>query len=259
MIQLSVIVTTYNRPKFLKETLNSILRQTYVDFELIVVDNYSNYDFFKTISTFNDSRIKAYQNDNHGIIASNRNFGIKKAVGEYVAFCDDDDIWLDNKLELQIDRILTNKVDFISSNALLFKDNIENIISITNSKLPLNYNAFLKVNHVNTSTVIAKKSALLNFDESSDLVTIEDYELWLKLYDNSYKFAFISDPLIYYRLSDNNISLKNYSKKHIRLVFLFRRIFMRSSSRRTRFILIKIIMVNCLKYIVKKLIILRKT
>ena len=58
MINISVIVTTYNRPKLLKETLDSILNQTYIDFELIVVDNNSNYDFFKLIESFNDNRIK---------------------------------------------------------------------------------------------------------------------------------------------------------------------------------------------------------
>ena len=78
MIKISVIVTTYNRPKLLKETLDSILNQTYVDFELIVVDNNSNYDFFKLIESFNDNRIIAYQNENDGVIAVNRNFGIKK-------------------------------------------------------------------------------------------------------------------------------------------------------------------------------------
>tara|TARA_B110001450_G_C17620365_1_gene480941 strand:- start:760 stop:1539 length:780 start_codon:yes stop_codon:yes gene_type:complete len=258
MIKISVIVTTYNRPKLLKETLDSILNQTYVDFELIVVDNNSNYDFFKLIESFKDSRIKAYQNDNNGIIATNRNFGIKKAKGEYIAFCDDDDIWLHNKLELQIDRILKNKSDFISSNVLLFNSHTENIISKTNFILPLNFNAFIKLNHVNTSTVITKKTTLLNFDESKDLVTIEDYSLWLKLYKNSYKFDFINEPLVYYRLSDNNASLKNYSIKHIRLMFLFNKIFISTNNISTRFILIKIIIINFFKYIIKKYSIFRK-
>ena len=74
----SVIVTTYNREILLKETINSILCQTFKEFELIVVDNYSNYDYFKFINSFNDSRILPFQNKNKGIIAVNRNFGIKK-------------------------------------------------------------------------------------------------------------------------------------------------------------------------------------
>ena len=259
MINISVIVTTYNRPKLLKETLDSILNQTYVDFELIVIDNYSNYDFFKLIDSLSDSRIKAFQNNNNGIISTNRNFGIKKAKGEYIAFCDDDDIWLPKKLELQIDIILKNKSDFISSNVLLFNSHTENIISKTNFILPLNFNAFLKLNHVNNSTVIAKKTTLLNFDESKDLVTLEDYYLWLKLYKNSYKFDFINEPLVYYRLSDNSASLKNYSKKHISLIILFYKIFISTNNISTRFILIKMISINFFKYIIKKYVIFKKS
>ena len=74
----SVVVTTYNRKEMLKITIKSILNQTYDNIELLIIDNYSNYDFFNFISSFNDSRIKAFQNKNNGIIAVNRNYGINK-------------------------------------------------------------------------------------------------------------------------------------------------------------------------------------
>ena len=80
MNKLSVVVTTYNRRFLLKETLDSILAQTYKDFELIVVDNHSDYEFFDFIGTFNDPRIKPYRNENGGIISVNRNFGIEKSA-----------------------------------------------------------------------------------------------------------------------------------------------------------------------------------
>ena len=101
----SVIVTTYNRKEYLKETIDSILNQTYKNFELIVVDNYSDFDFLTYIKSFNDNRIRAFQHHNNGIIAVNRNIGIKKAYGEYIAFCDDDDYWVDKKLEYQVNNI----------------------------------------------------------------------------------------------------------------------------------------------------------
>ena len=91
---ISVIVTTYNRKLFLKKSIDSILNQIFIDFGLIVVDNFSNYDFNKFIQSFSDERIIPFQNQNNGIIAINRNVGIKKAKGEYIAFCDDDDLWL---------------------------------------------------------------------------------------------------------------------------------------------------------------------
>ena len=94
MPKISVIVTTYNRKELLKETINSIINQTFKDFELIVVDNNSNYNFLSEIKSFDDERIVAFQNNNNGIIARNRNFGIMKSKGEFIAFCDDDDLWV---------------------------------------------------------------------------------------------------------------------------------------------------------------------
>ena len=89
MPKVSVVVTTYNRPDLVKETIDGILNQTFQDFELIVVDNYSNYDFFELIENIGGKKIRAFQNQNNGVIAVNRNVGIKNAIGEYIAFCDD--------------------------------------------------------------------------------------------------------------------------------------------------------------------------
>ena len=114
----SVVVTTYNRKEMLKITIKSILNQTYNNIELLIIDNYSNYDFFNFISSFNDSRIKAFQNKNNGIIAVNRNYGINKSIGNYIAFCDDDDYWNKFKLSDQIKFFKNEKVILVSSLAL---------------------------------------------------------------------------------------------------------------------------------------------
>ena len=100
--EVSVVVITYNRKELLKETIVSIINQTYTDFELLVIDNYSEYDFFGFIEELNDKRIKPYQNHNHGVIATNRNLGIQKATGSFISFCDDDDMWEPEKLEKQL-------------------------------------------------------------------------------------------------------------------------------------------------------------
>tara|TARA_X000000368_G_scaffold414647_1_gene404879 strand:- start:191 stop:970 length:780 start_codon:yes stop_codon:yes gene_type:complete len=254
MHNLSVIVTTYNRPSLLNETIKSILNQTFVDFELIVVDNFSNYNFFELIKSYNDKRIKAFQNQNNGVIAANRNYGIKKASGKFIAFCDDDDIWVENKLDVQMNIIKKKKIDFISSNMFLFKSKIEDITGLTKNRLVTSFNDFLSCNQINTSTVIAKKSSILKFNESNKLVSIEDFELWLKLYLNNYKFYFINKPLVYYRLSSHNMSFKNYAHKHLRLIYLMN-IFLTSNSKEiSYFTLKKIIFINYLKYYFKKII-----
>ena len=101
-MKVSVIVPTYNRAHLLKKTIESILSQTYTDLELIVVSNYSTDNTDDMVKSYKDDRIKYFKNQNNGIIAVNRNFGIRKSTGEYIAFCDDDDTWLPNKLERQV-------------------------------------------------------------------------------------------------------------------------------------------------------------
>lgn len=130
----SVIVTTYNRKELLKETIDSILSQTFTDFELIVVDNYSNYDFIEYIKSFNDLRIRPFQNQNNGIIAINRNIGINNARGEYIAFCDDDDLWKPNKLKIQYSFLIENN-NYIGvgcqSDFLVLRKGLEMILKVT--------------------------------------------------------------------------------------------------------------------------------
>ncbi len=150
MIKVSVIVTTFNRKFFLTETINSILNQSYKDFELIVVDNYSDYNFISHIKSFKDKRIRAFQNQNNGVISINRNFGIKKAKGKYLAFCDDDDIWFKEKLDLQIKKIREKKCDLVSSNMILFKNSIENVIGVQKNRLVYN---------VKKSSMVAKSTS----------------------------------------------------------------------------------------------------
>ena len=219
MINISVIVTTYNRPKLLKETLDSIINQTYVDFELIVVDNNSNYDFFKLIDSFNDTRIIGYQNDNHGVIAVNRNFGIKKANGRYIAFCDDDDLWVKNKLEEQVK--FTNNLNkniLIHSNTILFGNKISR--KVTKKFNILNFEDFYLSNPITLSSVMLTNSARIFFDEDPSKKASEDFDLWIKLFLDGYKIILIKEPLVEYRILTNSVSRNNYSFSYLRYLYV---------------------------------------
>lgn len=210
MPEVSIIVTTYNRPLLLRETLKGILDQTFQDFELIVVDNFSNYDFLNLINEFNDERIRLFQNENNGIIAVNRNFGIKKAKGKYLAFCDDDDIWLPNKLEIQLQSLRELKADLIYSNTRLFFE--EGKEKDTNYRCINNMSALLWGNDITLSTVLVKKTKDVFFNEDKNFLALEDYELWIRLMKKKFKFKFIYNPLIRYRVIDTSISRKSKAK-----------------------------------------------
>ena len=88
----SVVIPLYNKRDYIKETIESVLLQTYTDFEIIVVNDSSTDDSLAIVQSFNDSRIRIYTKPNGGV-SDTRNYGLKKALGEYICFLDADDLW----------------------------------------------------------------------------------------------------------------------------------------------------------------------
>jgi glycosyltransferase involved in cell wall biosynthesis len=221
----SVIVTTYNRRDLLTNTIDSILNQTYKNFELIVVDNCSDYDFLSHIKSFNDERIRPFQNANDGIIAVNRNFGIKKAKGDYIAFCDDDDLWEKNKLEKQLDIIKNNNAGLCFCNHYKIDQN-GNIIGagkVKNKyKNPTFTNFFLSGGYIMNSSVIIKSQCIDDVgyqNESTEMVAIEDSEYWGRIL-SIYKGCFLPEKLVRYRVHQGSIQNKtNNSYLNEQLIF----------------------------------------
>ena len=200
----SVVVTTYNRKNLLKETLSSILNQTYSNFELIVVDNFSNYNFFKHINSFNDNRIKAYQNKNNDIIATNRNVGIKNAKGDLIAFCDDDDLWEPNKLEIQMKYLQDSNLIGVGSTMKIIGTTIIRPVIKKNKQLTLL--DLYKSNKVALSSLIVENTGLL-FCEDERYKTCEDWYFQIELLQKcGRKFLLLKQPLIHYRKHSLNIS-----------------------------------------------------
>ena len=215
----SVVVTTFNRKNFLTETINSILNQSFDNFELIVVDNYSDYNFYKHIASFNDSRIRAYQNKNNGIIAVNRNYGIKISKGKYIAFCDDDDIWRTDKLAKQLSIIEKHPKIILCFG--YSKKNGENT-KFGQSNYGLLFRLMIKSksdllakNTIALSTVLCRAEIFnnLSFDEHEKFIGIEDHVLWKSII-NKGMFCLIQEILIDYRYHRYNASINNkYSEQ----------------------------------------------
>jgi teichuronic acid biosynthesis glycosyltransferase TuaG len=218
----SVIVTTYNRQEYLAETILSILSQNFQDFELIIIDNYSNYDFVAFIDSFNDSRIKGFQNNNYGIIATNRNFGIARSYGKYLAFCDDDDIWLPCKLMLQMEEM--RKCESKNERILVYTDVIVFNDRRTSRYIPKvqvhNLGSFLLDNPVTYSSVLLTRSECIGFSEDISQITVEDLSLWLSLICKGYYFKLLSEPLVKYRVSSDSMSRKREYMKYLRYLYV---------------------------------------
>lgn len=111
MTKISVIIPTYNRSKTLGRAIDSVLKQTYTDWELIIVDDASTDNTEEFVKKYTNENIRYYKNYQNRQKSYTRNFGVSKARGEYVAFLDSDDEWLPQKLEKQL--ISLNKDEFI--------------------------------------------------------------------------------------------------------------------------------------------------
>ena len=221
----SIVVTTFNRKEMLDATLRSILAQTYQNFELIVVDNYSDYDFWGLIDNYKSEKIQAYQNHNNGIIAVNRNFAIKHAKGKYLAFCDDDDLWLPNKLELQVQYMESHDVDIIGTAMIFFGENIEESILRVRYMHEYEYYCY---NYVTPSTVLVKNKGDVFFDETPSVNCAEDWAAWMSLYILGYKLYQMPEPLVRYRLASQNMTKKSKMNEYLRgakILFILRKRF----------------------------------
>ena len=214
----SVIVTTYNRASFLSETIDSILYQTYKNFELIVVDDGSTDNTEEAVKMYSDSRLQYIKTNNWGGPAKPRNVGINKAKGEYIAFCDDDDIWEINKLEMQLNIMARNSYNFCCSDILFIDENNKKLNISFIRKIsrmfffsPSYFKLFFS-NQIALSSVLISREFLAEnkFDEDKNLIACEDYLLWLKLFKKKQiKFYKIKDRLVRYRVLKNSASSNN--------------------------------------------------
>lgn len=210
----TAVVPTYNRPDLLRKTLLSILNQSYKNIEILVVSNGFNNKNREVVEAFQDQRIQYAEQENSGGPSSPRNNGIGRAKGKYVAFCDDDDIWMLEKIEKQV-KVLEDFSEYglCYTKMLRFNNREEWIIPHEEGSADLN--SLLYVNTVPISSVLIKKSLLDqygNFSESKKVGTAEDYEFLLR-HAVTTKFYFIDEYLIKYwsgndRMTDNQMNIR---------------------------------------------------
>lgn len=178
----SVIIPVYNSLGFIEKTLESVLNQTFRNFEIIVVDDNSSdrsYEILKRISK-KDHRVRIFRNDqNHGV-AQTRNRGIELARGKYIALLDSDDIWLPEKLERQI-AFMQEKGCSLTYCSYGFTDKNDNTIEGTFYVPPcVDLKTILKRNVISCSTVMADRQLFLRHKFKSTYYH-EDYAVWIDM------------------------------------------------------------------------------
>ena len=213
--KVSVVIPVYNGGNDTHSAIQCALGQTDCEVEVIVVNDGST-DHTKDVLNFWSDRIVAIHKPNGGISQA-RNAGIQAARAEWVAFLDNDDEWLPEKLALQIKKAEESDAEVVYTNTLNFGDaeRVDSLRHFAPSDMPTGdlFEQLLMDNFLVTSSVMVRKSALnrvQNFTESP--VTAEDWDLWLKLAADGCRFAAVSDPLTRYRWRSGS-----YSKNHERM------------------------------------------
>ena len=177
---------TYNYASFLPQSIGSVLNQTYQNFELIVVDNFSKDNTEEVVKSFQDKRLQYYKNANNGIIAVSRNYGIKKASGKFVAFLDSDDLWYENKLSTVIQFFGDHPdCDILSHNQnWIFREEYDRKERVLFARYYSFEDLLFKGNCFATSATVVKRKKIEEaglFSEREEFAGSEDYELWLRL------------------------------------------------------------------------------
>lgn len=209
----SIIIPVYNSEKYLRETIESVIKQTYSHWELLLVDDFSIDSSKDIIIEYKNKYSNIYYLKSEKKIkgaAHPRNVGMRNARGEFIAFLDSDDIWHERKLEKQLHCLNKLMCDAICNNGENFPNGFRNKLFRFRSRY-LSFEEYLKQSlGIITSSFLAKKKFcnLIGFmDENEVLEVHEDYDYWLRMLkfkENS--IYFLNENLIAYRQHENSIS-----------------------------------------------------
>lgn len=209
----SVIMNCHNGETYLKESINSILSQSYKNFEVIFWDNRSTDNSANIFKSFNDKRLKYYYSNRFTTLYEARNHAIKKSNGKFIAFLDADDLWNKDKLYLQIKKFKKKDVGLVYTNYYSLNQNTGIKRLAYKKKLPegIVFNELLKDYFIGINTVIVRRSIMLRekkiFNKRFNI--IGDFDLFMRLSKNIH-FASINKPIAVYRIHNKNFSKNNY-------------------------------------------------
>ena len=208
----SIIIPTFNSAQKLQKAVQSVLNQTYTNFEVLIMDDGSTDQTKEIIKSFQDSRIKYDWSENSGGPAIPRNRGIQFAKFDWICFLDADDSWESNKLEI-CKKNISDEVDLIYHNLIQIDgDNkVGPLIKSRVLKAPVIKDLLIYGNCISNSSVVVRKSLLKSVgcvNPSTQMVASEDYNTWLKIANLTDKFLFIDKNLGYYLEDSSGISSK---------------------------------------------------
>lgn len=213
--KISVVIPTYNRERTLKRSIESVLKQTYLNIEIIIIDDCSTDNTEQIVKSFNNEKIRYIRLDKNSGACVARNKGIEIATGDYIAFQDSDDEWLEDKLEKQM-KVLKETgtvVTFCAFNFVPFKGKVR-------KKEPnIDVNCFehitselLKENFISTQTILAEKKVFENIKFDVTLPRFQDWDIAIRI-SKAYKMSYLNEALVNLYIQKDSITM-NYQKKY---------------------------------------------
>jgi glycosyltransferase involved in cell wall biosynthesis len=224
-ILVSIVVPVYNGEKYLKKTIASILEQSYSNFELLLINDGSRDSSAKLIDALvaADKRIKGFSKENGGV-ANARNYGVSLAKGKLIAFCDQDDLWLPDKLEKQLPLFENPNVGLVYCGAV-----VEALLygkiskgSLANKQRGYVFDQLVQLNMLTCCTAVVRKKHLLKaggFDDDLALMGVDDWHLWLKM-SLICEFDFVPEHLAVHVFHGDNYSCNDEKMHQAELVCL---------------------------------------
>ena len=214
MSLVSIIIPYYKKEFFIEETIKSILIQSYQNFEILIIDDEINLAASKVLEKISslDSRIKIITNDKNLGAGESRNVGINFSKGDYIAFCDSDDLWKEQKLEVQLSFMKKNELNFSFTSYEVIDEN-KNFIKTRNADDIVDFIKLRNSCNIGLSTVLMKRNIFDNREyRFAGIKTKEDYVLWLTLAKNNIKLRGLKNILTSWRKNKNSLSSSIYQK-----------------------------------------------
>ena len=202
MKKVSVIIPVYNSSKSIKDCLDSVIKQTYKNLEIILIDDKSSDNSVDIIKTYKDNRIRFIELEENSGAAIARNKGIEISTGDYICFIDSDDYWKLNKIEKQV-KFIKNK-EFIYSGYAYYKNGKTHDVKVPKK---LNYKQAVKNTTIFTSTVMFNMNKLKKEDiYMPNVKRGQDTLTWWKILKKGITAYGINEVLAFYRVGSSSLS-----------------------------------------------------
>ena len=210
---ISIVMPLYNSERFLADAIDSVLNQSFSDWELIICDDGSTDNSYRLASKYSkkDARIVLLKNNFTKGASGARNTCIRHARGRYIAFLDSDDLWHHNKLEVQLKHMKKNQIGFSYGNYYNISES-DKKINIVKSPQHISFHSMLLSNWVGCLTVMIDRNYFTDIEQPF-IQRRNDYALWLTLLKQlkPQKFSGIDNILGFYRVNNYGLSSQKFS------------------------------------------------